>query len=62
MLQLRTFLRKLRREEDGATAVEYAVMISLIAAVVLAGVGSLAGSMRDNYNHTGKSIDDAMNH
>ena len=37
-------------------------MISLIAAVVLAGVGSLAGSMRDNYNHTGKSIDDAMNH
>ena len=58
---LLTYLRKLRREEDGTTAVEYAVMLSLIAVVVLVGVGELAGKMSDNYNQTGKSIADAMN-
>lgn len=62
MSYLRKLIRLLQREEDGATAVEYAVMLSLIAAVVIVGVGQLSDSMRENYDYTGKVIGEAMAH
>jgi pilus assembly protein Flp/PilA len=42
-----TFLK----EEDGPTAVEYAVMLALIIAVVLAAVANIGGTTNDMYNN-----------
>lgn len=37
---LSRFLRKLYRNEDGTTAVEYAVMLALILVVVISAIGA----------------------
>jgi pilus assembly protein Flp/PilA len=39
------------KEEDGPTAVEYAVMLALIIAVVLAAVANIGGTTSDMYNN-----------
>ena len=38
------------KEEDGPTAVEYAVMLALIIAVVLAAVANIGGTTNTMYN------------
>ena len=51
---------KLRaREEGGATAVEYALMVALIAAVIIAAVTTLGGNARDKFTTVGTSIGNA---
>lgn len=42
-------LLKFLREEDGATAVEYAVMISLIAATCIAGFQTLTSATLESF-------------
>lgn len=37
------------RRQDGATAVEYAIMVALIAAVIIAAVFSLGGKTNDSF-------------
>ncbi len=43
--QLHARLNSLRSEEDGATAVEYGLLVSLIAVVIIGGVTALGGSL-----------------
>jgi len=43
MKQFQGFLK----DEEGATAVEYGVMVALIAAVIIIAVSSLGGKVRD---------------
>jgi len=38
------------REEKGATAVEYGLLVALIAAVIIAAVTLLGGNIRDMFN------------
>lgn len=46
MLSLYTNLAiRLRREETGATAVEYGIMVGLIAVVIIVAVGLLGGTL-----------------
>ncbi|MBG6226208.1 pilus assembly protein Flp/PilA [Arthrobacter sp. CAN_A2] len=40
-----TVQSRLRREETGATAVEYGIMVALIAVILIAGVGAFGGSL-----------------
>jgi pilus assembly protein Flp/PilA len=40
-----TVQSRLRREETGATAVEYGIMVALIAVVLIAGVGLFGTSL-----------------
>ncbi|WP_440151166.1 Flp family type IVb pilin [Arthrobacter sp. SAFR-179] len=48
MLSLYTNLMiRLRREEKGATAVEYGIMVALIAVVIIAAVTLLGGTLDD---------------
>ncbi len=42
-IAMETVAGKLRREEKGATAVEYGIMVSLIAVAIVATVIALAG-------------------
>ena len=54
-------LRRLLVEEDGPTAVEYAVMVSLIAGACIATVGQVATATRNTFNSSGTAINSAMN-
>ena len=47
-------------EEDGPTAVEYAVMVSLIAAACIASVGQVATVTKDTFNSSATAISSAM--
>jgi len=42
---MRNFLNRLVSEEDGATMVEYALMVGLIAVVVMVAAGSLGSAI-----------------
>ena len=57
-----TMKRLLRflREEDGPTAVEYAVMMALIIVVCLAGVQALTEETANSYNRSSEAIDTAL--
>jgi pilus assembly protein Flp/PilA len=44
------------RSEKGATAVEYALMVALIALVIIAAVLLLGGRLRNLFNTTSTSI------
>ncbi len=46
------FLRRLARDEDGPTAVEYAVMMALIIVVCLGGVGLLSAGTAASFEST----------
>jgi pilus assembly protein Flp/PilA len=48
---------KLRaQDERGATAVEYALMVALIAVVIIGAVTLIGTSARDKFNDVGNSI------
>jgi len=44
-------LLKLLRNETGATAVEYGLLVALIAAVIVGAVTLLGGNLRDTFNY-----------
>jgi pilus assembly protein Flp/PilA len=44
------------KEEDGATAVEYGLMVSLIAAVIVVSVTALGANIATIYNNTAATI------
>lgn len=43
MLAIRTFLRRLAADQDGATAIEYGLIASLIVIALIGGLSSLGG-------------------
>jgi len=47
------------KEEEGATAVEYGLMVALIAAVIIGTVTALGGSLDTLFGTVGGAIDDA---
>jgi len=42
-------LEQLRKDEEGATAVEYGMMVALIAAVIVGLVATLGGQIADAF-------------
>ena len=44
------------KDEEGASAVEYALLVSLIAVVIIAAVTSLGESIRDKLNEAADAI------
>ena len=48
------------RDEDGTTAVEYAVMIALIIAVCIGSVGTLTDETNKSFQASGEAIAGAM--
>ena len=51
---------KLRaREEGGATAVEYALMVALIAAVIIVAVQALGNNAKDKFSVVGSAVQNA---
>ncbi|HEY3392003.1 MAG TPA: Flp family type IVb pilin [Lacipirellulaceae bacterium] len=54
-------LKKLLREEDGPTAVEYAVMLALILVACLGAVNAMANATADSFDTSAAAISDAFN-
>ncbi len=55
------FLLRFLREEDGPTAVEYAVMLALIVIACMAGVQAMAQATANSFNGSSAAIDAALN-
>jgi pilus assembly protein Flp/PilA len=51
--------RKAEIEERGATAVEYGLMVGLIAVAIIGAVGFLSKSVQKSFNTTGNAINNA---
>ncbi|MFO8083751.1 MAG: Flp family type IVb pilin [Desulfobacterales bacterium] len=49
------------KEEEGATAVEYALMVALIAVVIIAAVAFLGKSVSEVFSDVGSAINDPQN-
>jgi len=47
------------KEEEGATAVEYALMVALIAGVIILAVTTLGTNSRDQFNRTATAVGSA---
>ncbi len=54
---IRTRFADLRAREDGVTAVEYALMVAIIALLMVAGFYVLFGAVQDRYGTVGDCID-----
>lgn len=47
---------KLTKSERGATAVEYGIMVALIAVVIIAAVTTLGGNLSGLFNYVGGEV------
>ena len=54
------FLRKLLREEDGPTAVEYAVMLAMIVMVCIVAIRSMGLATAGSFEESANEIAAAM--
>ena len=53
---LSSFAARLRRDERGATAVEYGIMVSLIAVVIIVAVTLLGGNLKSTFENVACSV------
>ena len=53
---LSAFATRLRRDQRGATAVEYGIMVSLIAVVIIVAVTLLGGTLKDTFTQVQCSV------
>ncbi|MFN9913173.1 MAG: Flp family type IVb pilin [Pirellulaceae bacterium] len=61
ILRFQQHLARLLREEDGPTAVEYAVMLSLIVGVCVVSVRALATVTRSSFDQSAQAISGSLN-
>ncbi|TLM74709.1 Flp family type IVb pilin [Pseudarthrobacter sp. NamB4] len=47
---------RVRRDEKGATAVEYGIMVALIAVVIIAAVTLIGGNLKGTFESVGCSV------
>jgi pilus assembly protein Flp/PilA len=47
---------RVRRDEKGATAVEYGIMVALIAVVIIVAVGLIGGNLTSTFNSVACSV------
>ncbi|BCW37397.1 hypothetical protein StoSoilA2_34530 [Arthrobacter sp. StoSoilA2] len=52
----RTIASRARREENGATAVEYGIMVALIAVVIIVAVTLLGGNLVETFNSSACAV------
>ena len=49
MTLTRTAIKAFSKDEDGATAIEYALMVALVGAVIIGGVTALGSNTNDQF-------------
>ena len=53
------FFRKLRRDEEGATAIEYGLIAALIAVAAITAMNSLGGELSSTFNKVSTTMSTA---
>ena len=53
------FFRKVRKDENGATAIEYGLIAGLISVVIITAV-TLVGQLDGVFNYIGSTLDGAL--
>jgi pilus assembly protein Flp/PilA len=53
---MKALMKKFFREEDGATAVEYGLLVALIAVVIMAAVGTLGTNLNAKFSSVASSV------
>jgi pilus assembly protein Flp/PilA len=53
-------LKNLLFEEDGPTAVEYAVMLAMIVVACISAVNSMAHATADSFDHSAAELDGVL--
>jgi pilus assembly protein Flp/PilA len=51
-----TYINKLLRNEDGATAIEYGLIAALIAVAAIAAMQGLGGALKTTFNNTSSAM------
>jgi pilus assembly protein Flp/PilA len=54
--RIQALINSMRTEEDGATAVEYGLMVSLIAVVIIGAVGLIGTNLNTMFGNVATSI------
>jgi len=54
-------LRRLRRDESGATAIEYGLIAALISVALIAGATTLGNSLNDTFQSISGKMENAGN-
>ncbi len=57
---MKTLLKRLLVEEDGPTAVEYAVMLALIVAVCISSVGLLSAETGNSFENSATELNSVL--
>ncbi len=60
-LKLRTFITSLLKDESGANAVEYALIMALVAVFIIAAVILMATEIGNLFNAMAACLSDAVN-
>jgi pilus assembly protein Flp/PilA len=55
------FFRKLRKDENGATAIEYGLIAGLISVVIITAVTLVGSKLEGVFNYIGSTLDGALN-
>ncbi|MBA4096699.1 MAG: Flp family type IVb pilin [Rhodospirillum sp.] len=55
------FFRKLRKDENGATAIEYGLIAGLISVVIITAVTLVGSSLKSVFYYIGSTLDGALN-
>ena len=53
-------LKKLLRDEEGPTAVEYAMMLALIVAACIGAVNAMAGATAESFDTSAQELDGVL--
>ncbi len=54
------FLAKLKKNEEGATAIEYGLIAALIAVAAIAAMGSLGNTLKNTFNKTDSEMSSGL--
>ena len=55
------FFRKLRKDENGATAIEYGLIAGLISVVIISAVTLVGSSLKGVFYYISSTLDGALN-
>ena len=55
------FVTRFLKDESGATAIEYGLIVALIAVVIIAAVTAIGGTLEDTFNSVNDSLVEAGN-
>ena len=58
--KIQALMNSMRNDEEGATAVEYGLMVSLIAVAIIAAVGLIGTNLDEMFDGVGAKLDTTL--